>query len=189
MHTIEPYYNWRHLYIASEDPQSPMYGYFNSEVEFTDRIFDHIIHPQWDNFGCETLFLKILFVDYSTGYAIIEFLGEWNDAVHNDIMRFKRDLIDEMLPLGIDKYILIGENILNFHADITDYYEEWLEEVPEGWMAFLNLRPHVLDEISSYGLDQFFVLGGELDDFAWRTKKPEMLYKKLEEIVARRLDF
>ncbi|CAI8452483.1 MAG: Uncharacterised protein [Cryomorphaceae bacterium] len=189
MHTIEPYYNWRHLYIASEDPQSPMYGYFNSEVEFTDRIFDHIIHPQWDNFGCETLFLKILFVDYSTGYAIIEFLGEWNDAVHNDIMSLKRDIIDEMLLVGIDKYILIGENILNFHADITDYYEEWLEEVPDGWMAFLNLRPHVLDELSSYGLDQFFVLGGQLDAFNWRTKKPELLYKKLEEIVRRRLDF
>jgi hypothetical protein len=90
--------------------------------------------------------------------------------------------------VGIDKYILIGENILNFHADITDYYEEWLEEVPDGWMAFLNLRPHVLDELSSYGLDQFFVLGGQLDAFNWRTKKPELLYKKLEEIVSRRLD-
>ena len=139
MHTIEPYYNWRHLYRASEDPQSPLFGYFNSEVHFTDQIFDHVIHPQWDSIGCETLYLKVLFVDYAVGYAIIEFFGEWNDAVHNDIMRIKRDLIDEMLPLGIDKFILIGENILNFHADETDYYDEWLEEVPDGWMAFVNL--------------------------------------------------
>ena len=187
MHTIEPYYNWRHLYQASEDPQSPLHGYFNSEVHFTDQIFDHVIHPQWDSIGCETLYLKILFVDYATGYAVIEFFGEWNDAVHNDIMRVKRDLIDEMLPVGIDKFILIGENILNFHADEADYYDEWLEEVPDGWMAFLNLRPHVLDELSSYSIDMYFVLGGQLDAFNWRTKRPQQLYTQIAAVVQRRL--
>ena len=121
------------------------------------------------------------------GYCVIEFLGEWNDAVHNDIMRLKRDLVDEMIPLGIDKYILIGENILNFHADITDYYEEWLEEVPNGWMAFLNLREHVVQELSAYGIDQYFILGGDLDHLEWRTKKPDLLYAKLLSVVSRRL--
>ena len=67
--------------------------------------------------------------------------------------------------------------------------EEWLEEVPHGWMAFLNLREHVVQELSTYGLDQFFVLGGTLDDIAWRTKKPEILFTKVNEIVSRRLDF
>ena len=76
-----------------------------------------------------------------TGYCIIEFLGEWNDAVHNDIMRLKRDFVDELIPLGIDKYILIGENILNFHADIPDYYDEWLEEVRrDGWPLSIFVR-------------------------------------------------
>jgi hypothetical protein len=107
--------------------------------------------------------------------------------VHNDIMRLKRDLVDEMIPLGIDKYILIGENILNFHADITDYYEEWLEELPNGWMAFLNLRKHVVQELSAYGVDQYFILGGDLDHLEWRTKKPELLYAKLLAVVRRRL--
>ena len=107
MHTIEPYYNWRHLYQASEDPQSPLYGYFNSEVHFTDQIFDHVIHPQWDSIGCETLYLKILFVDYAIGYAVIEFFGEWNDAVHNDIMRVKRDLIERCcLLVSINSFSL-----------------------------------------------------------------------------------
>ena len=187
MHTIEPYYNWRHLYQANEDPQSPLYGYFNSEVQFTDQIFDHVIHPQWDSIGCETLFLKILFVDYAIGYAVVEFIGEWKDAVHNDIMRVKRDLIDEMLPVGIDKFILIGENILNFHADEADYYDEWLEEVPDGWMAFLNLRAHVLDELSSYSLDMYFVLGGTLYALNWRTKAPQQLYAQIAAVVQRRL--
>ena len=62
MHTIEPYFNWRQLYQASEDPRSPFFGYFNSEVYYTDTIYDHVIHPQWDSIGCETLFLKVLYV-------------------------------------------------------------------------------------------------------------------------------
>ncbi len=41
MHTLEPHYRWRHLYIASEDERSPFYGYQNSEVYFTDKIYDH----------------------------------------------------------------------------------------------------------------------------------------------------
>jgi hypothetical protein len=187
VHEIEPYFNWRHLYIASEDPQSPFFGYFNSEVYFTDAIYDHIIHPQWDTVGCETLFLKVLFVDYVEGYAIIEFFGEWNDVLHNDIMRIKRDLVDEMIPRGIDKFILIGENVLNFHADQTDYYDEWLEEVPEGWMAWVNLRPHVVEEMNRYGLDAFFVMGGKLDVQNWRTKTPQKVYESLTKIVAKRL--
>jgi len=187
MHTIEPYFNWRQFYQASEDPRSPLFGYFNSEVYYTDVIYDHVIHPQWDSIGCETLFLKVLFVDYIEGYCIIEFLGEWNDAVHNDIMRIKRDLVDVMIPEGIDKYILIGENILNFHADIQDYYDEWMEEVPDGWMAMINLRPHVIDELSNYGLDAYFLLGGKLDDLAWRTAHPRKLFEKVQSVVQRRL--
>lgn len=187
MHTIEPYYNWLHLYKASDDPRSPLEGYFNSEVYFTDAIFDHIIHPQWDSIGCETLFLKVLFVDYLEGYAIIEFFGEWNDVLHNDIMRIKRDLIDPMLQEGIDKYILIGENILNLHADQTDYYDEWLEDVEDGWMAWVNVQPHVVDEMSQYGLDAYFVMGGKLDVWNWRTKTPQKMYEGISEVVQRRL--
>jgi hypothetical protein len=102
-------------------------------------------------------------------------------------MRIKRDLVDEMIPEGIDKYILIGENILNFHADIQDYYDEWLEEVPDGWMAMINLRSHVIDELSNYGLDAYFLLGGKLDDLAWRTAHPRKLFEKVQSVVQRRL--
>ncbi len=27
--------------------------------------------------------MKVLFADYEHGYSIIEFIGEWNDALHN----------------------------------------------------------------------------------------------------------
>jgi len=187
MHTLEPYYNWRHLYIASEDYRSPFSGYQNSETHFTDHIYDHLIHPQWDNFGSETLFVKVLFADYETGFAVLEFMGEWNDLLGNDIMFLKRDIIDVMIGEGITKYILIFENVLNFHADLTDYYEEWIDDLDDGWVAALNLREHVLDEMSTYGIDQYLVLGGRLNDIAWRTKKPKQIFNQIEELVARRL--
>ncbi|MFM7709736.1 MAG: hypothetical protein ACKO5C_02360, partial [Ferruginibacter sp.] len=80
MHDIEPYYNWRHLYLSEEDPQSPFYQQEHSEFEFSQTIYNFYIHPQWDNFGSRTLFCKIIFVDYDDGYAIMELIGEWNDA-------------------------------------------------------------------------------------------------------------
>lgn len=187
MHTLEPHYLWRHLYLATKDPRSPFYGYENSEVYFTDKIYDHIIHPQWDNFGAETLFMKQLYADYEEGFTIIEFIGEWNDVLHNDIMTLKRDVLEPMVEEGINKFILIGENLLNFHADATDYYEEWADEVEDGWIAVVNFRPHVLDEISHYNLDHYLISGGELDDLEWHRWSPQKMFQKVRGVIGRRL--
>lgn len=187
MHTLEPYYGWQNDYITSNDARSPFYGYENSRDFYTDHIYDFVIHPEWDNMGSETLFLKILYADYAEGYAIIEFFGEWNDVLHNDIMIFKRQVLDVLLSEGIDKYILVFENVLNFHADATDYYEEWFDDIDDGWIAAINIRKHVFDEIEHFNLDQFLVLGGTLNDVTWRTKTPKQLYGQVIEVVQRRL--
>ena len=186
---IEPYYNWRGLYIASEDIQSPFYEREYSEFEFTDSIYNYLIHPQWDNIGSSTLFIKILFADYDEGFCVIELFGEWNDVVENDIMVFKRDILEILMQCGIYKFILIGENILNFHAESDDYYEEWFDEVEDenGWIAMLNLRDHVLDEMKSESLDSYFVLGGELEDMSWRTMTPQQFYKRINSYVKKRI--
>jgi len=105
MHEIEPYYNWRDRYIASEDERSPFYGRIYNEFVFTQKIYNYFIHPQWDEFGSQTLYLKILFADYDLGFAIIEMLGEWNDCLQNDVMYLKRDVVDELAKQGINKYI------------------------------------------------------------------------------------
>ena len=110
MHNIEPFYNWRHLYIAEEDENSPFYGREHSELQYTNTIYNYYIHPQWDDIGSETLYIKVLFADYDEHFAIIELIGEWNDAINNDIMLLKRDVIDELIYMGINKFILIGEN-------------------------------------------------------------------------------
>src|SRR5205085_4382275 len=135
--------NWQHLYTASEDPGSPFYGREYSEFEFSNTIYNFYIHPQWDDIGSETLYIKVLFVDYDEKYAIIEFIGEWNDAINNDVMLLKRDIIDELIFCGIKKFILIGENVLNFHYSDECYYEEWFDDIgEEGCIVFLNFREH-----------------------------------------------
>ena len=92
MHDIEPFHRWREYYVASEDERSPFYGRNYSEFHFSQKIYNYFIHPQWDHFGSATLYVKILYVDYERSYAIIELIGEWNDAIGNDIMFLKRDL-------------------------------------------------------------------------------------------------
>ena len=187
MHTIEPYYNWHNFYIASEDELSPFFGREYSEFEFTHAIYNFAIHPQWDDIGSPTLFIKILFADYEDGFAIIELFGEWNDCINNDIMFLKREIADELMVKGINKFILIGENILNFHASDDCYYEEWFEDVEDGWIAFLNFREHVLKEFQQENIDYFIVLGGQLNDVSWRTSAPRQLLEKVDALITKRL--
>lgn len=189
MHLLEPYYNWRNLYIASEDERSPFFGEQNSEFEYTQSIYDHYIHPQWDNFGSSTLLTKVLFTDYDEGFAIMEFIGEWNDTLYNDIMILKRNVIDEMTYEGINKFILIGENVLNFHSSDDCYYEEWFEDIEDGWIALLNFRPHVLEEFEKSNIDNYFLFGGKLNDLSWRTHAPNSLFQKIDSLVQKRLGY
>ena len=57
MHDLEPFYNWRNFYIASEDDRSPFHERVYSETHYTERIYNQVIHPQWDNMGSTTLFV------------------------------------------------------------------------------------------------------------------------------------
>ena len=131
MHDIEPYFAWRNLYQAAQDERSPFYGRSYSEFEFSQTIYNYYIHPQWDNFGSATLYAKILFADYEEHYAIIELIGEWNDAINNDSMLLKRELADALIQEGIFRFVFVCENVLNFHADDDSYYEEWYDDVQE----------------------------------------------------------
>lgn len=189
MHTIEPFWNWRHKYISEEDERSPFHGAEHSEFEFTHAVYDHLIHPQWDSLGSTTLYVKQLFTDYDEGYVILEFIGEWNDLLHNDIMLLKRNIIEPLLQEGVSRFILIGENVLNFHSSDDEYYAEWFEEVSDanGWIAMLNFRPHVLEDLQTANIDQYFLLGGKLNAVKWRTQEPELLFEVVEGYVTRRL--
>ncbi|MCO4293633.1 hypothetical protein NF867_12225 [Solitalea sp. MAHUQ-68] len=187
MHDIEPYYNWRDYYVASEDKLSPFYNREYSEFYFDKTVYNYYIHPQWDSFGSNTLYLKVLYADYLRSYCIIELIGEWNDCINNDIMLLKREILEDIMAEGINKFILLGENVLNFHGSDDSYYEEWYQEVEDGWIVMVNFREHVIQEMKNHGLDYYLNLGGELDNFSWRALKPTQLFKNIDSMMTKRL--
>lgn len=187
MHEIEPYYRWRDDYIAAEDNLSPFFETQYNEFSFDKQIYNFLIHPQWDFFGSHTLYIKILFVDYDTQYAIIEFIGEWNDAIGNDIMLLKREILEMIIDQGINKFILIGENVLNFHTSDDCYYEEWFQDIEDGWIAGINFRQHVIDEFKINNIDYYINFGGNLDNLNWRQLKPAQLFLLVENQILKRL--
>ena len=186
MHEIEPFYNWEEHYRAEKDMLSPFFGREYEEV-YVNAIYGYYIHPQWDYIGSETLYVKILYVDYIRHFTIIEMFGEWNDTLHNDIMFFKRQVIDKMVNNGINQFILVGENVLNFHGSDDCYYEEWFEDVEDGWIAGVNFRNFVEDEWKKYRLDYYINFGGSLEILNWRTMKPLRFYEQVKSLIQKRL--
>lgn len=188
MQDIEPFYGWENTYISSEDERSPFFEREYDLTRYSTAIYGYYIHPLWDDFGSETLYLKLLYVNYDEGFAIIELFGEWNDTLHNDIMHFKRNVIDHLIGEGINHFILLGEQVFNFHASDDCYYEEWFEEVEDGWIAAVNFRYFVEDEWRKYNIDSYVNTGGELNSFEnWRTLNPQQVFNYVNNLMVRRI--
>ena len=185
MHDIEPYFKWRDQYIASEDKRSPFYKATYSEFTFTKKIYNYFIHPQWDEFGSSTIYMKILYVDYSEGTASIELIGEWNDCLHNDVMFIKREIADHLYDNGIRKFVLFCDNVLNFHGSDNCYYEEWLEDIVEdgGWVCLVNTMEHVENEMVATQLQHYVNFGEMYNNIDWRSKKPESIHLLIEQLM------
>jgi hypothetical protein len=186
MHEIEPYYHWRHLYTAEGDPRSIFYKRIYSEFEFSQTVYNYYIHPQWDDFGSKTLYLKIIFADYESGFAIIELMGEWNDAIENDIMELKREVLEKLMDEGVYKFILIAENVFNFHNGDKDYYEELYEELSDenGWAVLVNFQKGAQHDFLLKKLNRYIEL---MEWENWRTYKPEDFFTLIDEKINNRL--
>ncbi len=186
MQDIEPFYNWRHLYIAEEDRLSPFFKRSYSEFEYSQTIYNFYIHPQWDDIGSRTLYLKTLYADYEQHFVIIELLGEWNDAIENDIMTLRRNITDVLYKKGIYKFILIAENVLNFHSSDDSYYEEWQEQVMDdnGWITILNMPAHNKIEFKKARLTTYVEF---MEVLQWRSLKPELLFQEIDKFYLKRI--
>lgn len=188
MHDIEPYYNWLRYYDPARDELSPFHGKeYNLDV-YSETIYGYYIDPSWDWIGSETLYVKILYTDYTNNFTIIEFIGEWNDAINNDIMTLKRNILESLLHQGINKFILLGEHIFNFHGSDDSYYEEWYEETEDGWIAAVSFPDFIRDEFSKYQLDSYINMGGTLQIPHWRTLHPQHFYELVNGLIQRRLN-
>ena len=190
MHQIEPYTNWLKYYDSSEDSQSPFHGKEYNYDLYTETIYGYYIDPAWDSFGSETLYIKTLYADYTEGYAVLEFIGEWNDTINNDIMTLKRDFLEMLMHEGIRKFVLIGENVFNFHGSDELYYEEWFEEVEEkqGWIAAVCFPEFIQQELRKYRIDQYVNMGGTLQIDQWRTLHPSKFCELVDQLIQRRLN-
>jgi len=189
MHDIEPFHRWRDDYESAEDENSPFYGRAYDDLFYSQKIYNYFIHPLWDGFGPQTLYLKVLFANYDEGFAIFEMLGEWNDCLHNDIMFLKRDVADVFIRHGINKFIIVGENVLNFHASDDCYYEEWYDDVKDdgGYICLVNLMQHVEEEMREIRLQHFVNFGGPLNDLNWRAFSAKDLVRKVEDLIIKRI--
>jgi len=187
MHEIEPFFNWRHLYTSEEDEQSPFFGREYDEFTYHQKIYNYFIHPQWDYFGSDNLYLKILYTDYQYGFVVLELIGEWNDCIENDIMTLKREIIDVLISRGVRKFILVAENVLNFHSSDDCYYEEWQEDIIEdgGWITCLNMPEQTSAEFVNAGLDHYVIL---MENDRWRTLKPFLLFRMIDDQIVKMLD-
>jgi len=174
------------MYTAEEDKQSPFFGRSYSEFEYSQTLYNFYIHPQWDDFGSRTLYMKILFTDYDQHFTIIELLGEWNDAIENDIMTLRRDVTDLLYKQGICYFIIVAENVLNFHSSDDSYYEEWREQIEDerGWVAVLNMPEQSKYDFKKARLTNYIELI-EMDQ--WRTLKPEIIFQAVNSELSMRL--
>lgn len=187
MQNIEPFYNWRHVYNAEEDMHSPFYGRLYNEFSYSQTIYNYYIHPQWDEIGSKTLYIKILFVEYDMHFAIIELMGEWNDAIENDIMTLRRDITDLMYKKGIYKFILIAENVLNFHSSDDSYYEEWREQIIDdnGWIVIVNMPQQSQYDFKKTRLTNYIAL---IDFVQWRTLKPDLVFQQIDNWMMKQIE-
>lgn len=189
MHDIEPYERWLKYYDSSFDSRSPFFGKEYNYDLYEETIYGYYINPAWDSIGSETLYLKILYVDYERGFMILEMMGEWNDAINNDIMTLKRNFLELAMAEGVHKFILIGENILNFHGSDDSYYEEWYDETESegGWIAAVSFPEFVVQEQTRFHLDQYMHMGGTLNIEHWRTLHPQRFFELVDAMIIRRL--
>ena len=94
-------------------------------------------------------------------------------------MLLKTELIDHLIDCGIQNFAIIAENVLHFHADADDYYQQWKEDI-SGEIFIINALSHVLDELQSYKLHYYLSFGGSLNEVNWRVTKPDLLLDLLE---------
>ena len=186
MQNIEPYFNWRHIYTSELDRLSPFFGVEYSEFEYTQTLYNYYIHPQWDDFGSRTLYMKMLFAEYEMGFVIIELIGEWNDAIENDIMTLRRNITDELFEKGIKKFIIIAENVLNFHSSDDSYYQDWHEQLgdDQGWVVVLNMPEQSMHDFRKSRITHYIQF---LELPQWRTYKPELVFQLLDKEMTMRL--
>ena len=188
MQDIEPFLGWLKYYSNEQDDHSPFQSVTHNAFSFDRNVYEYLAHPLWDDIESDGLLVKILYADYDSGFAFVELFGVWNDLILNDFKLLSENCLTYLVDAGINKIVLIAENVLNIYLDADDYYEAMQEELEDGWMVLLRPREHVVREIEEYGIDQYFFWSEEVDDLNWRKLKPQELFAVIESKMQRLLN-
>jgi hypothetical protein len=94
------------------------------------------------------------------------------------------------MEAGINKFVLIGENVLIFHGSDDSYYEDWYDDIKddEGWIVAINFRSHVVDEMRRHRLHNYIHIGEHYNDIEWRKVKPFYFHKMAEDLLFKQLE-
>jgi hypothetical protein len=84
-----------------------------------------------------------------------------------------------LIARHIYKFILIGENSLNFHSDDDSYYEEWYDDIKEegGWIAAVNIPDQTQPDFKKARITNYISF---LEDEKWRTFNPMHFFEKID---------
>lgn len=96
-------------------------------------------------------------------------------------MFLKRDVADVLIEKGINKFILLCDNVLNFHGSDDCYYEEWWDDIKDagGWVCMVNSFDHVATEMKRTRLQYYTHFGAVFNDVNWHNKLPEMVFQEI----------
>jgi hypothetical protein len=92
-----------------------------------------------------------------------------------------------MIATGIRKFLLITENVMNFHSSDDCYYEEWWDDIKDdgGWIVAMNMPVQTRQEFEKAHLDNYVHL---LDVEKWRPYQPQHIYNEIDNLMMRRLE-
>jgi hypothetical protein len=183
MQDIEPHFGWLDLYHNEMDPNNPFHEVEHNQFEYDRAVYNYLAHPQWDEIGSESLLVKVLFADYDNNFAIIELFGVWNDLFENDYKLFAENCLTYFIDAGINRFVLIAENVLHIYLDADDYYQAIQEELNDGWIALLRPREHVRHDLEQAHISLYFHYREHWDDWSWRKMKPATLFQEIEKEI------
>ena len=72
---------------------------------------------------------------------------------------------------------------MNFHFSDDLYYAEWLEEIPDGWIVFVNTQNQIITELNENAMENYINYNEPLNKMSWRSKKPLLIFDAINSVL------